>query len=63
MALERLPGDQATAALQAGLATADDAQKPALAHSLRVRGVDTPSMPDLRLQPTKKTSVEPVGRG
>jgi len=62
MALERLPGDKATAALKVALAKATDAQKPALAHSLRVRGVETPGVPDLRLVPTKKTSVQPVGR-
>ena len=62
MALERLPGDKATAALKAALATATDAQKPALAHSLRVRGVETPGVPDMRLVPTKKTKVQPVGR-
>jgi hypothetical protein len=60
MALERLPGQQATAALQAALDAADDADKPALAHSLRVRGVDVPGVPDLRLVPTKETSVKPV---
>jgi hypothetical protein len=62
MALERLPGEKATAALQTALAAADDADKPALARSLRVRGVETPGVPDLRLKPTKKTSVQPVGR-
>ena len=62
MALERLPGAAATAALQTALATATDAEKPALAHSLRVRGVETPGIPDLRLVPTKKTTVQPVGR-
>jgi len=62
MALERLPGDKATAVLKAALATATDAQKPALAHSLRVRGGETPGVPDMRLVPTKKTSVQPVGR-
>lgn len=62
MALERLPGDKATAALKAALATAAEAQKPALAHSLRVRGVETPGVPDMRLVPTKKTKVQPVGR-
>lgn len=62
MALERLPGDKATAVLKKALATATDAQKPALAHSLRVRGVETPGVPDLKLKPTKKTSVQPVGR-
>ena len=30
--------------------------------SLRVRGVDAPGVPDLRLKPTEKTSVQPVGR-
>ena len=62
MTLERLPGDQATAALQAALAAAAEADKPALAHSLNVRGVATPGVPDLRLTPTKPTSVQPVGR-
>ena len=62
MALERLPGDEATAALQAALAAASEAQKPALAHSLRVRGVEVPGVPDLRLKPVKKTTVQPVGR-
>jgi hypothetical protein len=62
MALERLPGEKATATLQAALASADEAAKPALAHSLRVRGVEVPGVPDLRLKPTKKTSVQPVGR-
>ena len=62
MALERLPGEKATAALQAALGTASDADKPALAHSLRVRGVETPGAPDLRLKPTKNTAVQPVGR-
>ena len=62
MALERLPGDKATAALQAALATAAEADKPALAHSLGVRGVATPGAADLRLKPTRKTTVQPVGR-
>jgi hypothetical protein len=62
MALERLPGQKATAALQAALADADEAQQPALAHSLRVRGVDVPGVPDMRLVPTRETSVKPVGR-
>ena len=62
MALERLPGEKATAALKAALATAAEADKPALANSLRVRGVETPGVPDLRLVPTKETAVKPVGR-
>jgi hypothetical protein len=62
MCLERLPGDKATAALRARLAAAPAAEKPALAHSLGVRGVEAPGVPDLRLVPTKTTSVKPVGR-
>jgi hypothetical protein len=62
MALERLPGDRATATLQAALASAPTAEKPALAHSLQVRGVQTPGVPDQRLVPTRQTSVRPVGR-
>ena len=62
MTLEKLPGDKATAALKAALEAADAAAKPALAHSLRQRGVDVPGVPDLRLVPTKNTSVQPVGR-
>jgi hypothetical protein len=62
MALERLPGEKATAALQAALATATEADKPALAHSLRTRGVQVSGAADLRLKPTKKTTVQPVGR-
>ncbi len=62
MALERLPGDKATAILKKALASASDAEKPAFAHSLGNRGVGVPGVPDLRLKPTKKTSVTPVGR-
>lgn len=62
MALEKLPGDGAIAALKAALAAAPDDFKPHLAHSLRVRGVTVPGVPDLRLKPVKKTSVRPVGR-
>ncbi len=62
MALERLPEEKATAALQAAYSAATDSKKAALAHSLRLRGVETPGAPDLRLKPTKATSVQPVGR-
>lgn len=62
MALERLPGKRATAALLTALDEAADADKPALAHSLRVRGIEIPNVPDLRLQPTRSTTVQPVGR-
>jgi hypothetical protein len=62
MALERLPGKKATAALQTALNDTTDAERLAVAHSLRVRGIDTPSLPDIRLQPTRTTTVQPVGR-
>jgi hypothetical protein len=62
MTLERLPGDKATAALQAALDSAAAVDKPALAHSLHVRGVEMPGVLDLRLVPTKTTSVVPQGR-
>ena len=59
--LERLPGEKVTAALQAGLKAAADDYKPAIAHSLRVRGVDVPDVPCMKLVPTKTTTVKPVG--
>ena len=62
MCLEGLPADEAVAALRAGLAAAPDDFKPAVAHSLRKRGVEVPDVPNLRLVPTKETSVAPVGR-
>ena len=62
MCLEGLPVEQAVAALKAALATASDAQKPALAHSLRKRGIEVPGVKDLKLVPTKETKVVPVGR-
>jgi hypothetical protein len=60
MALERLPGDKAVAALRAAVISAPEDFKPNLAHSLRVRGVKMPGVPDLRLVPTKKTTVRPA---
>jgi hypothetical protein len=62
MALERLPGDQATQVLQQAFQGAAEADRPAFAYSLQVRGVSTPEVPDLRLKPTEPTSVQPVER-
>ncbi len=53
MCLEGLPVEEAITALQAALATAPDAQKPALAHSLRKRGVEVTGVKDVRLVPKK----------
>jgi len=61
-ALERVGGDNAIAALKAGLEAAPGDYKPAIAASLRARGVAVPGVPDVKLKPTKQTSVKPVGR-
>jgi HEAT repeat protein len=52
-ALERIPGAKSLAALQAGLAAAPADYKPALAHSLRVRGVKVAGHPSQKLVPTR----------
>ncbi len=62
MCLEGLPAAEAVDALRAGLQAAPDEFKPAVAHSLRKRGVEVPGVPELRLVPTKPTGVKPVGR-
>jgi hypothetical protein len=56
--LENIPGDAALAALRAALADGDDAFKPALAQSLRARGVATPDFPSLKLVPAYPDKVE-----
>ncbi len=60
-AVERIPGDAAIAALQDGLDAAPEDFKPAMAHSLRVRGVEVPGIPCQKLVPTKQTQVKPGG--
>jgi len=62
MALQRIPGAGAIAALRAGLEIVPDEFKPAIACSLRARGVDVPNVPCVKLKPTKQTKVKPVGR-
>ena len=59
-ALERIPGERSLAVLRNALAEAPDDYKPALAASLRVRGVPVPDVPDVKLVPTKTTTVQPV---
>jgi len=61
-ALQRVPGGNSIAALKAGLEAAPEDYKPAIAASLRARGIEVPGVPDLKLKPTKQTSVKPVGR-
>ena len=62
MALQRIPGDNAIAALKAALEIVPDDFKPAIACSLRARGVEVPNVPCVKLKPTKQTKVKPVGR-
>ena len=60
--LQRIPGDKSLWALKAGLAAAPREFKSAMADALRVRGVDVPGVPSMKLVPAKATSVKPVGR-
>jgi hypothetical protein len=62
MVLERLPGDESIAALQAALKSVPAEFVINVAHSLRARGIAADGPPCQKLQPTKKTSVTPVGR-
>jgi hypothetical protein len=57
-ALERIPGAAATAALKKAMATAPEAFKYALAHSLRVRGEKVEGYPSQKRVPTKPTRVK-----
>jgi hypothetical protein len=59
MALERLPGQAATDALQAALETASEDDRPALAYSLEMRGVTVAGVPDLRLKGVKPSTYVP----
>jgi len=59
MALQRIPGNKATAALKAALASASGDFKPNLAHSLRRRGVTVSGYPSAKLTPSKPTKVKP----
>jgi hypothetical protein len=59
-ALQRIPGKKSLAALKAALATAPEDYKPAIAVSLRVRGVPVAGYPSKKLVPTKKTNVKAV---
>jgi HEAT repeat protein len=52
-ALERIPGKESLSALQAGLASVPEEFKPAIAHSLRVRGVKVSGYPSQKLVPTR----------
>ena len=60
MALERIPGERAVAALKAGFETASEDFKPNIAQSLRKRGEEVAGYPSQKLVPTKKTDVKPL---
>jgi hypothetical protein len=61
-AVERIPGEAAKWALLDGLEASTDDFRLALAHSMRVHGVevDEKKYPPQKLIPTKQTKVEPV---
>lgn len=58
-ALQRLGGEGATAALKAGLVSAPQDFKPAIAQALRARGVKVEGYPSSNLVPSKTTSLKP----
>jgi HEAT repeat protein len=62
MALERMPGDESVAALQAALETAASDFQLHIAQSLRKRGVDVDPQryPCQKMVPTRRTEVKPV---
>ncbi|MHB8863827.1 MAG: HEAT repeat domain-containing protein [Pirellulaceae bacterium] len=60
MVLERLPGDESTAALQAALKNVPEEFAINVAHSLRARGIAVEGLPCQKLTPTRQTSVTPV---
>lgn len=62
-ALTRLPFADATRALEQALTTAPEDFRPALAESLRARGVAVPSHPTQKLMPARQTSLKPAATG
>jgi HEAT repeat protein len=52
-ALERIPGSKSLAALRDGLKTAQEEFRPAIANSLRVRGMKVAEYPSQKLVPTR----------
>ncbi len=56
-ALERIPGPESLAALESALAAAEESFRPALAQSLRARGVAVPGIPCLKLTPKAEAAV------
>ncbi|MBN2476411.1 MAG: hypothetical protein JXB62_17490 [Pirellulales bacterium] len=61
-AVQRIPGDAALETLQGGFDAAPEDFRPAIAESLRDRGVEVDGYPSQKLVPTKKTDVQPVSQ-
>ena len=61
MVLQRIPGDKSLAALQAGLAEVPEEARPAVAQSLRARGVAVDAYPSAKLTPSRQTQREDMG--
>jgi len=60
MVLQRIPGRQSLAALEAGLENAPEDFKLNITQSLRQRGVKVRGLACVKLVPTKKTNVQPL---
>jgi len=60
MALERIPGKRAVAALKAAFEKTPEDFKPNIAQSLRKRGEEVAGYPCQKLVPTKQTDVKPL---
>ncbi len=61
MVLQRIPDKSSLKALRAALEAAPEDFKLNIAQSLRQRGVEVPGLACVKLAPTKKTNVKPVG--
>ncbi|UCG46488.1 MAG: hypothetical protein JSU94_13400 [Phycisphaerales bacterium] len=61
MVLQRIPGKSSLKVLRAALETAPENFKLNIAQSLRQRGVEVPAPACVKLAPTKKTNVKPIG--
>jgi HEAT repeat protein len=59
-ALERIPGQPSLAALKSALETTPEKFRPAIAQSLRVRGVKVEAYPSQKLVPTRPSQVKPA---
>ncbi|GMV95768.1 MAG: hypothetical protein AMXMBFR83_01390 [Phycisphaerae bacterium] len=61
-ALQRIPGAKSLGVLEAALTSAPPEYQPAIAVSLRCRGVDVPDVRNDKLKPTRQTTVRKGGK-